>query len=1292
MLGLGFRLRPATPGWGDGVCVFACALLLYPAIPGWGVQCGCVCLYSGFGCAPPILAGVFGCVCVRVRAPLVPRHSCLGCAAWVCVLGFRFRLRPATPGWGVGVCVFVCLLPLFPATPGWGVRREFVCLGSGFGCAPPLLAGVLGCVCAGVRAPPVPRHSWLGFVWVCVFGLGIRCAPPLLAGVLGCLCPFVCVLPLYPATPGWGVRRGCVCLGSGLGCAPPLLTGLLGCVCARVRAQLVPRYSWLGCAVWVCLFGLGFRLRPANPGWGVWVCSLLCVLPLFHATPGWGVRRGCVCLGSGFGCAPPLLAGVLGCVCAGVRAPYVPRHSWLGCALWMCVFGPGFWLRPATPYWGVMVCVFVCVPPSYPASPGWGVRCGCGCLGSGFGCAPPLLAGVLGCACLCACSPCTPPLLAGVCGVGVCVWVRVSAAPCHSWLGCSGVCVLVWALPLYPASPGWGVQCGCVCLVWGFGCAPPPLAGVLGCACLCACSPGTPPLLAGVCGVGVCAWARVSVTPRQSWLGCWVCVCAGVRAPHVPRHSWLGCAVWVWVFGLGFRLRPATPGLGVWLCLFVCVLPPYPATLGWGVRRGCACLGSGFGWAPSLLAGVFGCVCAGLGAPFLPRHSWPGCAVWVCVFGLLIWLRPATPGCGVGVCAFVCVLPLYPATPGWGVRRGCVCLGSGVEVCVCCCAHSACTLPLLVGVCGVGVGVWARVSAAPRHSWLGCLGVRVGVCASLVPRHSWLACAAWVCVLRLGFRLRLATPGWGVGVCVCSCARSARTPPLLAGVCGVGVCLWAQVWAAPRHPWLGCWGACVLVCLLLLYPATPGWGVRCGCVCSGSCFGCAPLLLAGVCRVWVGCCLAPVPVPWFVACCARCPGSRHPVAVVAWHLPLYLGCGLRRAPLACLVTPRWCAAPRPVRSLSVLRSAFQTPWCLPRARVLAFPALLGCCAGHAEAGREPGSLCLPLAPAEAGAPGSLRVVPVRGPAMGLSLAGPSGVGLGLRALRCFACVDPVTDPSGFQYRPSFDGGLSRCTGAVSCGRRHRPLRVGGRHAWVPCVCACACFLGRVGWAGLPGAFWCASPFPVAVLVALFVCSAPTGLGLPCLCCFWVFSFFLLLCAPLVFGIPCFPALGALGLGDLWSFPPPSFVCFSFFFPLSPLHVFFCGFFVLCSLCGAVQVCRGLLGVLVCVVVGLVLRRGPVSAFALLFGAPCLCRPLLCCSLLCCVCQVAPCWRRCSSPGCAPPPPSAAGCGVLCCGLSCVVCRRRCYQKAKGRDVYPRVQVNGLGCVCCVRAVCKCVVA
>ena len=151
--------------------------------------------------------------------------------------------------------------------------------------------------------------------------------------------------------------------------------------------------------------------------------------------------------------------------------------------------------------------------------------------------------------------------------------------------------------------------------------------------------------------------------------------------------------------------------------------------------------------------------------------------------------------------------------------------------------------------------------------------------------------------------------------------------------------------------------------------------------------------------------LAPSPVPRFVVCCARFPGLRHPVAVIAWHLSLCCGYGRWRASLACLVAPRRCAAPRPVRSLSVLRSAFPSPWCLPPPRGLSPPAFLGGCAGHVEAGREPGSLCLPLAPAEAGALGSLRVVPW-GPAMGLSQAGPSGFGLGLCALRWFGVCGP----------------------------------------------------------------------------------------------------------------------------------------------------------------------------------------------------------------------------------------------------------------------------------------------
>ena len=113
---------------------------------------------------------------------------------------------------------------------------------------------------------------------------------------------------------------------------------------------------------------------------------------------------------------------MLGCVWARVRAPLAPRHSWLGCAVWVCVFGLGFRLRPATP------------------------------------------GGVLGCACLCACSACTQPLLARVRGLGMCVWARVLAAPRHSRLGRWAVCVLVRALRLHPATTGTGAQCGCVCL------------------------------------------------------------------------------------------------------------------------------------------------------------------------------------------------------------------------------------------------------------------------------------------------------------------------------------------------------------------------------------------------------------------------------------------------------------------------------------------------------------------------------------------------------------------------------------------------------------------------------------------------------------------------------------------------------------------------------------------------------------------------------------------------------------------------------------------------------------
>ena len=695
----------------------------------------------------------------------------------------------------------------------------------------------------------------------------------------------------------------------------------------------------------------------------------MCALRLHSATPGWDARCGCVCLGSVFGCAPPLLAGVLGCVCAGVGALPAPRHSWLECAPWVCVFVLGFRLHPATPGLGVGVCV-----------------------------------------CLCACPPCTPPLFAGLCGVVVCVWARVSAAPRHSWLGCWGVCVLVCVLSLYPASLGWGVRLGCVCLGSGFGCAPSLLAGLLG------------------------------------------CVCARVRAPLAPCHSWLGCAVWVCVFGLGFLLRPTTPGWGVglcvcscacsactppllggvrglavcvwarvphapsllWLecwavCVLVCALRLHQATPGTGARCGCVCLGSGFCCAPPLLDGVSGLVSACVRAPLAISHSWLGCAPWVCVFGLRLRLRPATPGLGVGLC-------------------------------VCWCGRSACTLSLLAGVRAGGVCVCARVSAAPRHSWLGCWGVCVLVCvppsysatpcwgvrcgcvclgpgfgcappllagvlgcvcagvrAPPVPRLSWLRYAAWVCVLGLGFWLRPVNPGLAVGLCVCSCARSACTLPLLAGVRGVGVCVWARGSAAPRHSWLGCWAVCVLVCALCLHPATPGTGARCGCVCLGSGFGCAPPLLAGLCVVgvcararvlaapshsWLGFVVFGLVVAWHLFVCRGSLRVVRPLRVCGTWRPSLLG----TCPCALVVAggvPLWRASwPRVVRGASSGPVALGAP--------VGFPvAVVTFCTPGAYAPGFTGR----LRGARGGRPGTLLFEPAAGPRRG------GGAGLAPRRTR-----------------------------------------------------------------------------------------------------------------------------------------------------------------------------------------------------------------------------------------------------------------------------------------------------
>ena len=221
----------------------------------------------------------------------------------------------------------------------------------------------------------------------------------------------------------------------------------------------------------------GFGFHPAIPGRGVRVCVFLCALRLYPDIPGSILRRGCVCLGLGFNCAPAFLARLVGCVFWCARSVCTPPILTGVCGVGVCAWAE---VLAATPFlaW-VSGCVCWCarstsIPPDLAGVPG---VCVCVCLDFGSRAASPGW-GLGICVFVCPVRL-YPPILSGVCGAGVCAWAPVSAPPCHSWLGCWGVCVLMCALHFYPASPGW-CSC-CVCMSVGvLAVTPPVLAGVFG--------------------------------------------------------------------------------------------------------------------------------------------------------------------------------------------------------------------------------------------------------------------------------------------------------------------------------------------------------------------------------------------------------------------------------------------------------------------------------------------------------------------------------------------------------------------------------------------------------------------------------------------------------------------------------------------------------------------------------------------------------------------------------------------------------------------------------------------
>ena len=496
--------------------------------------------------------------------------------------------------------------------------------------------------------------------------------------------------------------------------------------------------------------------------------------------------------------------------------------------------------------------------------------------------------------------------------------------------------------------------------------------------------------------------------------------------------------MWVCVFGYKFWHHPAFPGWGVELCVFVCALACTPPILagvcgacvrvrvlasrvnpGWGLR--CVCLGLGFAFTKPVLAGVLGC-------GFLSARS---------------------------ACA--------PLIPGWGLW--CVCLGSGfaftprilagVLGSVCLCALPACTTPFLAGVCGVVVCGCIRVRCASGQSSLRFWGVCVFVRAlCLYPANPgwavWCMCSGTgfslsppclagvcgVCVL-VRFPFHPANPGQGVRRCR-FVLRSACNLPFLAGV--FGACVGVRDWLSPRHCWLKC-GVCVLGCRLC------PWSVSRALRCSFC------LLFCGTGRPWL-------PGTW--SCAVAVAGS---------------------VPLCCASWPR-VGGPRLVRS-GFSRCAAR----LPRRRG-AFPYLrltpldlLGGCAGHVEAIQEPGSWCPPLAGAATGALGLLRVTPLRSPTVGLSLACPSGVSLGLRVVQCFGMCGPRHSRALFRQGPRGCFGWSLTS----------PLSSRRTHARVPCACACPCssWPRQAGW--LLGRVVVGLTFTYGCPSAHFVFFTPSGL-------------------------------------------------------------------------------------------------------------------------------------------------------------------------------------------------------
>ena len=278
--------------------------------------------------------------------------------------------------------------------------------------------------------------------------------------------------------------------------------------------------------------------------------------------------------------------------------------------------------------------------------------------------------------------------------------------------------------------------------------------------------------------------------------------------------------------------------------------------------------------------------------------------------------------------------------------------------------------------------------------------------------------------------------------------------------------------------------------------------------------------------------------------------------------------------------PAWCAASRPVRSLPVLQSAFPTPWCLSPSQGLSPPDLLGGCAGHQRPAENRAHCACRWPPPRQGRWARSASYPLGAPRWGCPWRGSPASVLG--CVRCGGWrvwIQSLTRPVSRTVRLS-TGDSAGAPGLFRVDAGSSPCRsvdATGVRVLVP--------PGRVGRAGLPGAFWCASLFPLAALSFCFARPPPGWccpflgplLALPLfllpsppppppfffpprahLCLLlslvpgpgclgpWRFVFlpppglWFFFCAPLISGFLSFPVPGALGLGAvccLFCWPP-----------------------------------------------------------------------------------------------------------------------------------------------------------